>query len=187
MGSDGSAGVRELKEKNGIVLVQDPSEAKYNSMPRNAIDSVQVDIVSPVNELPANLLALLKHIPKINLNIGMEIKDQSSLDKIIIILRTRTGNDFSLYKKNTLYRRIERRMGVHKIDKINSYVHLLQENPKEVDILFKELLIGVTNFFRDKAVWEKLEETVIPTMLAKQQEGSILRAWVAGCSTGEEA
>lgn len=187
MGSDGSAGVRELKEKNGIVLVQEPSNAKYDSMPRNAINSVQVDIVAPVNELPIKLIALLKHMPKIDLNIEMEIKDQSSLDKIIIILRTQTGNDFSLYKKNTLYRRIERRMGVHKVHKITSYVQFLRENPKEVDILFKELLIGVTNFFRDKAVWEKLGETVIPTMLAKQQEGSIMRAWVAGCSTGEEA
>ena len=117
----------------------------------------------------------------------IEIKDKSSLEKIIILLRTHTGNDFSLYKKNTVYRRIERRMGVHKIDKISSYVHFLQENPKEVDILFKELMIGVTNFFRDATVWEKLKETVIPNIIAKLQDGSILRAWVPGCSTGEEA
>ena len=117
----------------------------------------------------------------------IEIKDKSSLEKIIILLRTYTGNDFSLYKKNTVYRRIERRMGVHKIDKISSYVHFLQENPKEVDILFKELMIGVTNFFRDTMVWEKLKETVIPNIIANQQDGSILRAWVPGCSTGEEA
>ncbi|MDD4993233.1 MAG: chemotaxis protein CheB [Paludibacter sp.] len=187
MGSDGSAGMRALKERNGIVLVQEPRDAKYDSMPRNAIDSVLPDIVAPANELALKLLAFLKHIPVVKSNIETEIKDQSSLEKIIIILRSQTGNDFSLYKKNTVYRRIERRMGVHKIDKITSYVHLLQENPTEVDILFKELLIGVTNFFRDAAVWAKLLETVIPNILAKQQEGTILRAWVAGCSTGEEA
>jgi two-component system CheB/CheR fusion protein len=187
MGSDGSMGIRALKERNGIVMVQDPSEAKYDSMPRNAIDSVTVDIVAPAHELPLKLTSLLKNIPELKSNVELDLKDQSSLDKIIIILRAQTGNDFSLYKKNTLYRRIERRMGVHKVDKITSYVHFLHDNPKEVDILFKELLIGVTNFFRDKAVWEKLEETVIPTLIDKQQEGAILRAWVAGCSTGEEA
>jgi len=187
MGSDGSAGIRALKERGGIVLVQEPRDAKYDSMPRNAIDSVLPDIVAPANELALKLLAFLKYMPVIELNNETEIKDQSSLEKIIIILRTQTGNDFSLYKKNTVYRRIERRMGVHKIDKITSYVRFLQENPTEVDILFKELLIGVTNFFRDAAVWDKLAETVIPQILAKQQEGSILRAWVAGCSTGEEA
>jgi two-component system CheB/CheR fusion protein len=187
MGSDGSAGIRALKEKNGIVLVQEPAEAKFDSMPRNAIDSVLVDIVAPANELPEKLLAFLNHVPVVKSNMELEIKDQSALEKIIIILRTQTGNDFSLYKKNTVYRRIERRMSVHKIDKIVTYVHFLQENPKEVDILFKELLIGVTNFFRDTAVWEKLQEIVIPTLIANQQEGTILRAWVPGCSTGEEA
>ena len=114
-------------------------------------------------------------------------KDKSSLEKIIILLRTYTGNDFSLYKKNTVYRRIERRMIVHKIDKISSYVHFLQENPKEATILFKELMIGVTNFFRDAPVWEKLKETVFPNILSTMQEGAVLRAWVPGCSTGEEA
>jgi len=187
MGSDGSIGIRAIKEKNGIVLVQDPTTAKYNSMPQNAIDSVLVDIVAPANELPARLLTFLNHIPVVKSNLEIEIKDQSALEKIIILLRTQTGNDFSLYKKNTVYRRIERRMSVHKIDKIASYIHFLQENPKEVDILFKELLIGVTNFFRDAAIWEKLEETVIPAVIDNQQEGIILRAWVPGCSTGEEA
>lgn len=187
MGSDGSMGSRAIKEKNGIVMVQEPTNAKFDSMPRNAIDSVLVDIIAPANELPWKLLDILKHVPVVKLNMELEIKDQSSLEKIIIILRTQTGNDFSLYKKNTVYRRIERRMGVHKIDKISSYVHFLQENSKEVDILFKELLIGVTNFFRDTAVWENLKENVIPSLISNLQEGTILRAWVAGCSTGEEA
>jgi len=183
MGSDGSQGIRAIKENNGIVLVQDPATAKYDSMPRSAIESVQVDILAPANELPAKLMAFLKHTPIGQLNVEKENKDKSSIEKIIILLRIHTGNDFSLYKKNTVYRRIERRMSVHKIDKITSYVHFLQENPKEIDILFKELLIGVTNFFRDTAVWEKLKESVLPNLIANQQEGSVLRAWVPGCST----
>jgi len=187
MGSDGSVGLRAIKEKNGIVMVQEPANAKFDSMPRNAIDSVLVDIVAPANLLPARLLEFLKHIPVLSTDTDIEIKDKSSLEKIIILLRTYTGNDFSLYKKNTVYRRIERRMGIHKIDKISSYVHFLQENPKEVGILFKELMIGVTNFFRDALVWEKLKETVIPGIIGNLQPGSILRAWVPGCSTGEEA
>ena len=187
MGSDGSTGIRAIKEKNGLVLVQDPNEAKYDSMPRNAIDAVLTDIVAPASELPLKLLDFLKYTPELISEMEIELKDQSALDKIIILLRTQTGNDFSLYKKNTVYRRIERRMGVHKIDKIAAYVTFLQTNPKEVDILFKELLIGVTNFFRDAAVWEKLEEVVMPQLIINQQEGALLRAWVPGCSTGEEA
>ena len=187
MGSDGSIGLRTIKEKNGIVMVQDPSNAKFDSMPRNAIDSVLVDIVAPAKELPGKLIEFLKHIPAIRSDLDAEIKDRSSLEKIIILLRTYTGNDFSLYKKNTLYRRIERRMNVHKIDKILSYVHFLQGNHKELEILFKELLIGVTSFFRDAKVWEKLKEAVLPNIISNLPPDSTLRAWIPGCSTGEEA
>ncbi len=187
MGSDGSIGLRAIKEKNGIVLVQDPTSAKYDSMPRNAIDSVQVDIVAPANELPGKLLEFIHHIPVVKLNNELEIKYRSSIEKIIILLRIHTGNDFSLYKKNTVYRRIERRMSVHKISKITAYVQFLQENPKELDILFKELMIGVTNFFRDAPVWEKLKTTVMPDMLSKIKANTRLRAWIPACSTGEEA
>ncbi|MCK9204522.1 MAG: PAS domain-containing protein [Bacteroidales bacterium] len=187
MGSDGSIGLRAIKENNGIVMAQDPATAKFDSMPRNAIDSVLIDIIAPAHELPGKLIDFLKHIPVIKSDLEIEIKEKSALDKIIIILRTHTGNDFSQYKKNTVYRRIERRMGVHKIGKISSYVSFLQENTREVEILFKELLIGVTNFFRDAPVWEKLKENVIPGIIANRQDGSILRAWIPGCSTGEEA
>jgi two-component system CheB/CheR fusion protein len=187
MGSDGSSGFRAIKEKNGIVMVQDPATAKFDSMPRNAINSIIVDIVAPVNELPVRLIDLLKHSSGNIKDQETDNKDKSSLEKIIILLRSHTGNDFSFYKSNTVSRRIERRMSIHKIDKISSYVHFLQENPKEVEILFKELLIGVTKFFRDNKVWEKLKETIIPNLIAKVPEGTILRAWVPGCSTGEEA
>jgi two-component system, chemotaxis family, CheB/CheR fusion protein len=188
MGSDGTIGLRAIKEKGGLVLVQDPATAKYDSMPRNAIDSVIADIVAPANVLPVMLIDFFKHIPIVKSNLESEIsRDKSSLEKIIILLRTYTGNDFSLYKKNTVYRRIERRMTVHKIEKITTYVHFLQENPKEANILFKELMIGVTNFFRDAPVWEKLKESIIPDILNNLPEGTVLRAWVPGCSTGEEA
>ncbi|MFA5329550.1 MAG: chemotaxis protein CheB [Prolixibacteraceae bacterium] len=187
MGSDGSLGLQAIKEQNGIVMVQDPATAKFDSMPRNAINSVMVDMVAPANELPVNLLKFRNHIPVVKPAPEVEVDDKNSLEKIIALLRTQTGNDFSLYKKNTMYRRIERRMGVHQINKIASYVGFLKENPKEVEILFKELMIGVTNFFRDPPVWEKLKEMVIPELIAGLSEGSILRAWVAGCSTGEEA
>jgi two-component system, chemotaxis family, CheB/CheR fusion protein len=187
MGSDGSAGLHAIKENKGIVMVQDPATAKFDSMPRNACYTVEADIIAPANELPQKLLLLLKQIPLIEVDHYQEPKDKTALDKIIILLRTQTGNDFSLYKKNTLERRIERRMGVHKIEKINSYIRLLQENPKEVEILFKELLIGVTNFFRDAAVWEKLSSVILQEIIANLPEGSTLRAWAAGCSTGEEA
>jgi Chemotaxis response regulator containing a CheY-like receiver domain and a methylesterase domain len=157
MGSDGSLGIRAIKEKNGIAMVQDPKNAKFDSMPHNAINSVSVDIVAPANELPRRLAEFLKHIPVLRTDPDIEIKDKSSLEKIIALLRTYTGNDFSLYKKNTVYRRIERRMAIHKIDKIASYVLFLNENPKEIEILFKELLIGVTNFFRDPDGMGKVE------------------------------
>ncbi len=187
MGSDGSLGVRALKEKNGIVMVQEPGSAKFDSMPRNAIESVTIDIVAAPNELPSRLKEFFKHIPVLRKELNVEIKDKSSLEKINNLLRTYTGNDFSLYKKNTVYRRIERRMVIHKLDGIASYVLFLNENPKEIEILFKELLIGVTDFFRDSAVWEKLKETILPDIITKLEPGSILRAWIPGCSTGEEA
>ena len=187
MGSDGSLGIRAVKEKNGIAMVQEPGSAKFDSMPRNAIDSVTIDIVAAPDELPSRLKEFIKHIPVLTTETNVEIKDKSSLEKINNMLRTYTGNDFSLYKKNTVYRRIERRMVIHKLDKIASYVLFLNENPKEIEILFKELLIGVTDFFRDLAVWEKLKETILPDIITKLEPGSILRAWIPGCSTGEEA
>jgi hypothetical protein len=106
---------------------------------------------------------------------------------VFILLRTQTGHDFSPYKKSTIYRRVERRMGLHQIDKIATYVRFLRENPQEIELLFKELLIGVTSFFRDPPAWEQLKEEVIPALLAAHPKGGVLRAWTPGCSTGEEA
>jgi two-component system CheB/CheR fusion protein len=186
MGSDGTMGMRAIKEKGGIVAVQDPLAAKFDSMPRSAIDAMIVDIIGSANELPVKLIALTKQevrpIPKLELE-----KDKSSLEKIVILLRSKTGNDFSQYKKTTVYRRIERRMVIHQISKIAFYVRYLQENPAELDILFNELLIGVTSFFRDSPVWDHLKENILPSLFSKLPDGYILRAWIPGCSTGEEA
>lgn len=188
MGSDGTMGLRAIKEKAGVALAQEPASAKFDSMPRSAIEAGMVDLTAPAEGLPAKLIDYLRHavvIPKLEQT--MEEKDLSSVEKILILLRAKTGHDFSLYKKNTIYRRVERRMSIHQIDRIASYVRYLQENPQELELLFKELLIGVTNFFRDPASWEQLQKEVIPALLARHPDGGSLRAWSAGCSTGEEA
>ncbi len=188
MGSDGTLGLRAIKEKAGLVLVQDPATAKFDGMPRSAIDSGLADIVAPVDDLPGRILAYLQRTPLVHTSeLATEDKTQSALEKAIILLRAHTGHDFSLYKRNTLYRRIERRMGIHQIGKIAAYIRYLQENSQELDLLFKELLIGVTSFFRDSAAWEELGGSVIPALLASRPAGHALRAWVPGCSTGEEA
>jgi two-component system CheB/CheR fusion protein len=188
MGSDGTLGLRAIKEKGGVVLVQEPGTAKFDSMPRSAVDAGLADIVAPVNELPGKILAYLQRTPLIaREETALETKTQSGLEKALILLRAQTGHDFSLYKRNTLYRRIERRMGIHQISRMAAYVRYLQENSQELDLLFKELLIGVTNFFRDPAAWEYLREQAIPPLLAHRSPGQALRAWVPGCSTGEEA
>jgi two-component system CheB/CheR fusion protein len=186
MGSDGTLGLREIKEKAGLCLAQEPATAKFDSMPRSVIDAGLADIVAPADELPGKIMSFLKHTPLIR-DTGQAVNGrlQGGLEKILILLRTRVGHDFSFYKSNTLYRRIERRMGIHQIDKIAGYVHYLQENPEELDLLFKEILIGVTSFFRDPQVWKFLREQTIPALLASRPAGT-LRAWVAGCSTGEE-
>ena len=142
MGSDGTLGLRAIKEKVGVVLVQDPATAKFNGMPRSAIDAGLADIVAPVEELPARIMAYLKRTPLVHTaELALEDKTQSALEKAIVLLRAYTGHDFSFYKTNTFYRRIERRMGIHQIDKIAAYIRYLQENSQELDLLFKELLI----------------------------------------------
>jgi len=188
MGSDGTLGLRAIKEMAGVALAQDPATAKFDGMPRSAIDAGLADIMAPAEELFARLATYLQHAPLAARSEPiLDDRDQSGLDKVLILLRTQTGHDFSLYKKSTLYRRIERRMGLHQLDKIAHYVRFLQENPAERELLFKELLIGVTSFFRDPAAWVQLRDQVIPALLAERPAGSPVRAWAAGCSTGEEA
>jgi two-component system CheB/CheR fusion protein len=188
MGSDGTLGLRAIKEMAGVTLVQDPATAKFDSMPRSAIEAGLADFVASVEELPEKIIAFQSRAPfSVRTEVALEDKAQSALEKVVVLLRAHTRHDFSLYKRNTLYRRIERRMGIHQINKMTAYVRYLQENSQELDLLFKELLIGVTSFFRDPEVWKQLRNQVIPALLASRPPGPTLRAWVPGCSTGEEA
>jgi chemotaxis methyl-accepting protein methylase/PAS domain-containing protein len=188
MGSDGTLGLRAIKERGGIVLVQDPTTAKFDSMPRGAIATGLADFVAPAEELPEKLIAYSRHLPRMGKpDLHIDGKIQGALEKIVILLRSHTGHDFTLYRRSTLHRRAERRMGVHKLGNIGAYIRYLQANPQELDILFKELLIGVTSFFRDPAAWQQLAKLALPELLASRSASGSLRAWVTGCSTGEEA
>ena len=190
MGSDGTIGLRAIKESAGLSLVQSPESAKFDAMPRSALNAGLADIVAPADELPEQIMAFLNHSPRAvpnDVELKLKLTPSSSLEKIVIILRERTGNDFSLYKENTLYRRIERRMGLHQLKSIELYARYLRGNLQEQDLLFKELLIGVTQFFRDQDVWAQLRSVSLPALLANYPEGKELRAWVTACSTGEEA
>ncbi len=187
MGEDGTPGLREIKAMGGLTAAQEPSTAKFDSMPRSAIDAGLADVVAPAEALPASIMARLGEMPAVEAaTTGGEPKARGALEKILALMRGRTGHDFSAYKKNTLNRRIERRMGIHQIGKIAAYVGFLDDNPEELDLLFKELLIGVTGFFRDPHVWELLRDKALPKLLSNHPT-RLLRAWVPGCSTGEEA
>ena len=189
MGADGTLGLEAIHRRGGRTLVQEPTSAKFDAMPRSAIEAGLADSVAPPDQLPALLIGSLKRKPveADNLPTLESTARNSAFEKICILLRSQTGHDFSLYKKSTVYRRIERRIGVHQLAGIAGYVHFLQSNPQEIDLLFKELLIGVTHFFRDPAAWAYLREEVLPAMIQQSALGQQLRAWVAGCSSGEEA
>ncbi len=191
MGADGTRGLRAINERGGLALVQDPATAKFDAMPRSAIDAQLADIVAPPGELARRIVAHLQH-PAAPFALGPTATaegeaSRSAFDKICILLRAQTWHDFSLYKKSTIYRRVERRMGIHRLGRIADYVGFLQSNPQEIDLLFKELLIGVTSFFRDPAAWACLQEDVFPGIIGSDTHDKLLRAWVAGCSSGEEA
>ena len=188
MGSDGVFGLRAIKEQGGLTLVQELASAQADSMPRSCIEAGVADIVAPAESLPGRIADYLRHpLHDLTDETLHEPDILNALDKIVILLRDRSGNDFSLYKSNTLHRRIERRMAVHQITSPDTYVSYLRANPAELDLLFKELLIGVTSFFRDPEAWEVLRTESIPALLTQYPSGGELRAWVSACSTGEEA
>lgn len=188
MGTDGTLGLKTIKEKLGMVMVHDPSSAKYDGMPKSAINTGLVDFTAPANELPVKLLGYVDHYYTMSKELpAAEKKTTGALQKIFVLTRAKTGNDFSQYKKNTVRRRIERRMNVHQISNINQYVRYLQENSHEIDLLFKELLIGVTSFFREPDAFAELKEKAILQILKTKKMGDTIRVWVVGCSTGEEA
>lgn len=192
MGSDGTLGLRAIRQAGGASFVQTPASAQFDSMPRSAIDADVVDAVAPADELPAKVIAFVKRIRLVgDVQAQVEAEFQRAaagfLDKILVLLRTHTGHDFSAYKKNTIMRRVERRMGLHQLSRIDDYLRYVRENPKEVELLLGELLIGVTSFFRDTEVWEQVQREVLPALRANHPDGAQLRAWIPGCSSGEEA
>jgi chemotaxis methyl-accepting protein methylase len=188
MGSDGTLGLRAIKEQAGAVFVQAPASAKFDAMPRSAVDAGLADVVAPVEELAGKIVAYLGRAPLVaRSDLALASKTQSAIEKVCVLVRGQTGHDFSQYKRSTVYRRIERRMGLHQIDAIAGYVRYLQQSPQETMLLFKELLIGVTSFFRDPQAWEQMKKVALPALLSGRSAGGVLRAWVPGCSTGEEA
>jgi len=188
MGTDGTLGIKAIKEHLGLVLVQDARTAKYDGMPMSAIGTGLADYVCAAEDLPAKLMGYIRHSAKLPSELTMrERTTTSALLRIYTLLRAHTGHDFSLYKRNTIYRRLERRMGLHHISQIAKYVRFLQENPHELDLLFKELLIGVTSFFRDREAFKALKEVAVPLLLKSKPRNGTVRVWVPGCSTGEEA
>jgi len=188
-GSDGTLGVRAIKGEGGMVMAQNPESTEFDGMPRSAIATGLVDYQLPPAEMPAQLIAYTTHafgkLPRATAIPAS--KDDSALKKIFVLLRAETGHDFSLYKPNTINRRIERRMAVHQIETIDTYVKYLQQTPVEVEALFRDLLIGVTNFFRDPETFNILEQQIIPGLFEGKQSGDVIRVWCTGCSTGEEA
>jgi two-component system CheB/CheR fusion protein len=188
MGSDGVFGLRAIKDQAGLTLAQEPTSARAASMPRSAIEAGVVDIVAATEALPEQILQYLRHRSVEQAGGPARMQDSFTyLGEIVELLRKRSGNDFSLYKTNTLHRRIDRRMAVHRMLSVNDYLAYLGNNPEELDLLFKELLIGVTSFFRDPEVWDYLRNEALPQLLTQYPAGKKLRAWVAACSTGEEA
>ena len=187
-GSDGTLGLRAIKSEGGMVMVQSPASAEYDGMPLSAIDTGLVDYILPPAEMPAQLIAYLMHTSDTHLpDVAPSTTYENALNKIFILLRTDTGHDFSQYKLTTVNRRIGRRMAIHQIKTIHEYVKYMQQDPEEAKALFRDLLIGVTNFFRDKEAFEFLAEQVIPRIFARKEAGEAIRVWSPGCATGEEA
>ena len=192
-GSDGTLGVRAIKGGGGMVMAQHPASCEFDGMPRSALATGLVDYELAPAEMPAQLMAFAHQaygkpaLPDPEGALAAAPDTENALKKIFILLRAQTGHDFSQYKPSTIYRRIERRMAVHQIELIEGYVKYLQQTPPEVEALFRDFLIGVTNFFRDPDAFEALAAQVIPKLCEGKPAGSVIRVWVPGCSTGEEA
>jgi two-component system CheB/CheR fusion protein len=188
MGSDGTLGLQAIRTQGGLTLVQTPESAQFDSMPRSAIAAGCADVVELAGAMPKRILAIAaENGAAVASPAGVEGEGTASIDAILQLLREHGKHDLSLYKHSTLMRRIARRMGVHGLATLADYEALLRQTPQELDLLFKEMLIGVTGFFRDPPVWDELKATVLPALLARRTDGARFRAWVVGCSTGEEA
>jgi PAS domain S-box-containing protein len=189
-GANGSMGLKRVKERGGVVYVQNPREAEFNEMPRNAIATELVDEVLPVAEIPGRIAAYYHSLGTVAIPAQGENRpeqQQQALREVFTLLRQRTGHDFSNYKQATLLRRIERRINVRSLPDLPSYAAFLAQNAEESHALLKDLLISVTNFFRDKRPFQALEQDILPTIFQGKKADDLVRIWVAGCATGEEA
>ncbi|WP_049757727.1 chemotaxis protein CheB [Magnetococcus marinus] len=186
-GSDGTRGVKSIKEKGGMVMVQEEATAKFDSMPKSAIATNLPDFILPPDEMPSQLLAFVKHPYATRELMTDKLAEKGTgLTRIFALLRENSSIDFTFYKPSTVMRRIERRMTINQYEDLDDYVHFLEANPREQTVLFRELLIGVTSFFRDADAYQILQESIIPE-LVKNNTGKQIRVWASACSSGEEA
>ena len=189
-GANGSMGIKRVKERGGAAFVQNPREAEFGEMPRNSIATELIDDILNVREIPAKITAYQKNLGKIVIPVEPESRheeEQSALREIFTLLKVRTGHDFANYKRPTVLRRIERRINVRELSSLPEYAAYLKEHADETVALLKDLLISVTNFFRDKEAFVYLERDVLPRILTDKRSKDQIRLWVAGCATGEEA
>jgi two-component system, chemotaxis family, CheB/CheR fusion protein len=187
-GTDGTLGLRAVQGAGGVSFVQDPATAKYDGMPTSAIQSGLATYILPADKMFGEIAAYVRNYISRKIPLPLPAPEgKQPYAKILMLLRTKTRHDFSLYKLNTIRRRIERRMDVHNLTDPGAYARYLAENPAEVHVLFKELLINVTSFFRDPEAFEVLKSDIIPGLLENKPEDYVFRVWVAGCATGEEA
>ena len=186
-GTDGTLGLRAIQGAGGITLVQEPSTAKYDGMPVSAIHAGYATYTLPVEKMPEQLLSNTRQLNVQHEKPQPEPTGPNGISRILMQLRSSTGNDFSLYKKSTIGRRIERCMSQHNIEDTGIYARYLKEHPPEVQLLFKELLINVTSFFRDAEAFVAMKNDILPLLLKDKPETYVFRVWVAGCATGEEA
>lgn len=185
-GSDGTLGIKSIKDKGGMVIAQNTASAKFDGMPRSAIETGLVDFVLEASDMPEEIIAYSDHpIIKRRRNLDEAVKKETDkLSKIVLILRDYCGIDFSFYKENTIIRRIERRVSINRADTLQDYINYLLDSDNEKEILYKELLIGVTRFFRDPEAFDAIAKEVVPKVVSKDKDQ--IRIWSAGCSTGEE-
>ena len=189
-GANGSSGTRRVKEKGGIIVAQDPREAEYSDMPRNTIATGLVDYILPVREIPAQLIAYRDNLETVEIPVEAEsqrAEDDQAMREIFTHLRVRTGHDFTNYKRASVLRRVERRINVNELKTLAEYSAFLHSNTNETTSLLKDLLISVTNFFRDKEAFEKLETEIVPRLFEGKKSRDTVRVWITGCATGEEA
>ena len=188
-GTDGTLGLRAVHGAGGLSLVQAPADAKFDGMPRSAVNTGLADLVLPVPQMPAHLLAYAQQTPSVKRRPRARVVAEVPvpLQKILLLVRQHTGHDFSLYKSTTIVRRLERRMALHQIAEPEVYARYLVEYPGEIKLLFKDLLIGVTSFFRDPEAFEALKDRIIPKLLEQRPADQPVRVWAPGCATGEEA